>query len=286
MNIEHIRSFLEIAETGNFNRAAERLNVTQSTVSARIKSLELVLDRALFSRGPAGAELTAAGRQFRRYALSIVQTWQQAGQEIGLPEGYRAVFGLGTQVSLWDRLVLQWMAWMRDQAPDVALDVQADYSDSQMRQLSDGLLDAGVMYSPRATPGLVIEKLLEERLIMVGTEPRGVEDGWLPDYVLIDWGPEFRAQHSLAFPDMETPAITVGLGAMGLSYILANGGAGYQPLRVVRPHLADGRLHRIDGAPSFGRPAYLVHPAEPPDAEVAALALAGLRQVAASESED
>ena len=48
MNIENIRTFLEIAATGNFHRASERLHVTQSTVSARIKSLEDQLDRALF----------------------------------------------------------------------------------------------------------------------------------------------------------------------------------------------------------------------------------------------
>jgi DNA-binding transcriptional LysR family regulator len=50
MNIEHLRTFLEIAETGNFNRAAERLHVTQSMVSARIRTLEQQLDRSLFVR--------------------------------------------------------------------------------------------------------------------------------------------------------------------------------------------------------------------------------------------
>ena len=60
MNIEHIRTFLEIATTGNFNVAADHLNVTQSTVSARIKALEerghdavLVTDEGLFG----GAQL-------------------------------------------------------------------------------------------------------------------------------------------------------------------------------------------------------------------------------------
>ena len=55
MNLEHIRTFLEVAATGNFNRAADNLNVTQSTVSARIKALEDELGLALFARSHKGA---------------------------------------------------------------------------------------------------------------------------------------------------------------------------------------------------------------------------------------
>jgi DNA-binding transcriptional LysR family regulator len=121
MNIEHIKTFLEIAATGNFNRAAEHLNVTQSTASARIRALEDRLDRTLFVRGRNGASMTAAGHRFHRYALSAVRAWEQARQETALPEGYRAYLGLGSQVSLWERLILKWIPWMRREAPDVAL---------------------------------------------------------------------------------------------------------------------------------------------------------------------
>ena len=51
---------------------------------------------------------------------------------------------------------------MRHKAPDVALQVEADYSHSLMRQLADSLLDIGVMYTPRQTPGLVIDDLFDE----------------------------------------------------------------------------------------------------------------------------
>jgi DNA-binding transcriptional LysR family regulator len=59
---------------------------------------------------------------------------------------------------------------MRRAAPDVAVHVEADYSTSLMRQLGDGVLDIGVMYAPRQTPGLVVEELLVEQLILVSTE--------------------------------------------------------------------------------------------------------------------
>ncbi len=83
------------------------------------------------------------------------------------------------------------------------------------------------MYVPRTTPGLVIEPLLDERLILVATEPRAVGPGWLEDYVLVHWGDDFQAAHARAFPDMLAPTIAVGLGAIGLRTILDNGGSGY-----------------------------------------------------------
>ena len=87
MNIEHIRTFLEIATTGNFHHAAERLHVTQSTVSARIKSLEDQLERAFFLRNRNGVSLTAAGHHCQRHAVSAVRAWEQARQEVTFSGG-------------------------------------------------------------------------------------------------------------------------------------------------------------------------------------------------------
>lgn len=285
VNIDHIQTYLEIANCGSFNRAARTLNVTQSTVSARIKALEEHMGRPLFIRAHTGIELTEAGRQFRSYATNMLRLWRQAHEAVTLPRRFRTVLGLGSQVSLWERLILRWIPWMRDQAPDVALRVEADYSPSQMRQLVDGVLDIGVMYQPRHTAGLVIEQLLEETLVLVSTEEREVSQGWVEDYVFVDWGDVFRSAHGESFPDMATASISVGLGAMGLQYILENGGSGYFPMRVVRPLIDEGRLYRLAGAPVAKRPAYMVYPENPKDGELLSLALDGLRRIAALESE-
>lgn len=283
MKIEYIRTFLEIAECGNFNRAADNLNVTQSTVSARVKSMEERFGRMLFKRGHAGVELTSAGQHFLQYAHNIQRQWQQAQQRIALPESFNHTIGLGSQVSLWDSLILKWMPWMRKNASEIALHVEADYSPSLMRQVSDGLLDIGVMYSPRQTAGLVIEDLFEETLIMVTTEQSAIEGGWVKNYVFVDWGDIFRARHSEAFPDLETPAVSVGLGALGLEYILQNGGSGYFPVRVVQSLIDNQALFTVNNTPSLQRPAYMVYASAARDPESLAVALQGLREVAMSE---
>ncbi len=283
MNLEHIRTFLEIAACGNFNRAAETLNVTQSTVSARIKSLEAAFGRSLFNRSHAGAQLTAAGQHFLEYAMGMQQLWRQAHQAVNLPPNFQAAFSLAAQVSLWERLILDWIPWMRGQAPDVALRIEADYSPSQMQQLRDGLLDIGVMYQPRQTPGLIIEKLLEEQLVLVSTRRREVSFSWVADYVYVDWGDVYRFEHANAFPETGTAAVSVGLGALGLQYILNNGGSGYFPLRVVRPLIVAGDLFQLADTPEIVRPAYVVYQANPKNPAIQALALRGLHRIAARE---
>lgn len=285
MNLQHIWTFLEVANTGNFNRAADNLNITQSTVSARIKALEELIGHPLVTRSHTGCEVTAAGARFYDYANGMQRLWQKSQQSVALEPGFQSVLSIGVQVSLWEQLVLDWITWMRGEMPNVALRVESDYSPSQMRQLSDGLLDIGIMYHPRSLPGLVVEKLLEERLILVSTRPRDLSPGWIEDYVFVDWGDAFLEEHAEAFPDVKAAALSVGLGALGLQYILKNGGSGYFPTRVVQPLIDDGRLSPVGGAPVLRRPAYVVHRNDPIDRDLLMTALQGLHRIAAHDGQ-
>ncbi|MDX1540181.1 MAG: LysR family transcriptional regulator [Geminicoccaceae bacterium] len=281
MQIEHLRTFLEIAATGSFRRAAERLHVTQSTVSARIRALEERLDRRLFVRERGAIQLTAAGQRLRRHADLAVRAWEQGRQHVGLPDSLRTVFGLGVQVSMWEWLVPPWVERMRADAPDVALHIEADYSDALMRRLDDGLLDLAVLFAPRSGAGRAIELVMDEEVILVATDRRAAVPEWRPDYVFVDWSHDFRVAHAAAFPAMDTPAVTVGLPAMALALILRQGGAAYLSRYVAAPHLAAGRLHEVSDAPSFRRFAYMVQPEAPRDPDLQTHAAALVRRIIA-----
>ena len=71
MDLEQVRTFIAVSELGSFIRAADRLNVTQSTVSARIKVLEDQLGNLVFTRSKNGVTLTSAGVRFERHAASL-----------------------------------------------------------------------------------------------------------------------------------------------------------------------------------------------------------------------
>lgn len=279
MDTELARTFLEIVATGSFIRAAERLNVSQTTVSARIRSLEERLGRALFVRNKAGASLTPAGEQFLRYAPTLVQLWERARHQVAVPPGRRAVLTIGGELSLWHPLLLDWLLWMRRSAPDIALRVQVGMPEGLTNQVAEGVLDLAIMYAPQHRPGLQVDLLLEEKLVLVTTEP-GSRGAVPSDYVYVDWGPDFALQHGLGFPDLTHSGLFVGLGPLGLSYILEAGGSGYFRMRAVEPHLATGRLHLVPGAPEFSYPVYAVYSAHA-DEELIRPALNGLHTAAA-----
>lgn len=274
------RTFLEIVSTGSFQEAAERMHVSQTTVSARMRTLRSQLGQALFVRNKAGASLTRAGEKFLRYAPTLVQLWQRARHDIGVPEGRRAVLAIGGELSLWNPLLLNWLLWMKENASDIALRTQIGSQDQLTRHVAEGLIDVAIVYAPRNLPGLKIEQLVDEKLVMVTTNAElPLSDG--NGYVYVDWGPEFAIQHGTVFPTLANPSLLVGLGPMGLSYILEVGGSGYFRMSSVRPHLADGRLSIVPGAPEFHFPAYVVY-ALNNDNELLEPALKGLREVVAA----
>lgn len=246
-----------VVAAGNFVSAAERLHVTQSTVSARIKELEQQLGCTLFVRNKAGTTLTPAGRQFQKHAGILVRTVEHARHDVGVPRGFRAALTIGGRFGLWEQLLLLWLPQMRAAAPDISLRVEIGMEPDLMQGLVEGRLDIGVMYTPQSRPGLKVEMLLEETLVLVSTDPTGsAQPG--PGYVYVDWGPEFYAKHNACFPDFVGPALTANIGWLGLQHILETGGSGYFPVRLVRPYLADGTLVRLQGAPEFSLPAYMV----------------------------
>lgn len=279
MDTELARTFLAVIATGSFVEAAHRLYVTQSTVSSRIQRLEEELGAELFVRNKAGTTLTPAGRQFQRHAALLTRTVERARQEIGIVSGFRATLTVGGRVGLWEDLLLRWLPIFAALAPDIAVRALIGFEDDLMQALIEGRADIGVMYTPQARPGLTVELLLEEQLVMVSTRAQPPSEPER-DYVYVDWGPEFFAQHNLAFPGFAGAALTVNIGWLGLQHILAHGGSGYFPLRMLREHELAGRLHRVVSAPEFRLPAYLCFPAKP-DSEPLALAVDTIRRVAA-----
>jgi DNA-binding transcriptional LysR family regulator len=243
MDINLARTFLEIVDTRSFQRAAQRLHVTQTSVSARVRTLEELLGRPLFVRNKAGAVLTAAGEQFLPHATMLVQVWERARQQVAVPSGSRAVLAIGCEISLWDPLLLQWLLWMRSAAPQLAIRTEVGFPHDLLDKVAAGVLDIAIAYAPQQRPGLRVELLIEEKLVMVTTaeHPRVPRPA---DYVYVDWGPEFAAQHGLAYPELSNAAVSAGLGPLGREYLLAAGGTGYFRHDVVRSHLDSGRLRR------------------------------------------
>lgn len=279
MDVNLARTFLMVAETGSFIDAARKMNLTQSTVSARIKGLEDLLGRPLFQRSRLGAELTSAGEQFRKHALALVRLWRHAQLEVGLSDKHRDHLSVGAPNALWDGFLLRWVSWLRTNIPDIAVSATAGLSAVHTQRLVEGTLDLAVLYRPVQLPGFVIEHLFDEEFVLVTSgKPQSRRAG--QDYVFIDWGIDFQQDHAAAYPELASSALNLDLGSMGLNYLLSNEASAYFPRRMVKQHLARGRLREPKRARRFVYPVYMIFP-EARDVEAYEPILDALRREAA-----
>ena len=278
MDIIQVKTFLAVIETGSFVNAAEKVHATQSTVSARIKTLEDLIGKQLFDRSKSGTSLTAAGEQFQKHAMAMVRIWQRAQLEVGLSDDHVDHLAVGAQVSLWEGFLLQWLAWLRREHSELAVTASFGASFSLLDRISEGTLDLAIVYRPHQRPGLVLEHLFDEELVLITS---GDNTGKRPDsnYIFVNWGPEFQSDHAEAYPDLVHMGLHLDLGSIGVSYLLENKASGYFPMRVANSYLSSEELKLVKKARKFVYPVYAVYP-EQRDEEAYEPILEGLRKYA------
>ncbi len=258
MDIELARTFLAVVETGTFLDAANKVHVTQSTVSMRIRSLEQKLGQPMFERSKSGAALTAAGRHFQKHAQALVRTWTQAKLDVALPGSMVAALEIGAAPSLWDGYLVDALPDLMSAFPEMAIRASATSSEALAREIEKGSLDIAVMYQPHNTSGLAAIRLFEDEFVLVTSSTDTLLEDQNSNYVLIDWGPEFRADHLLNFPNLDAPRLQLGIGTMGLQYLKSVPAAGYFPMRIIEPELSNGWLRLVEPSPRFSYAAYAV----------------------------
>ena len=180
---------------------------------------------------------------------------------MGIPKGFSGTLVVGGRIGLWEEFLLRWVPLMQEANPQISIRAESALEPELMQGLVEGRIDIGVMYTPQSRPGLKVEWLFDERLVLISTNPKAApepQDG----YVYVDWGPEFYTRHSAAFPNFAGPSLSANIGWLGLTHVLENGGSGYFAHRIVEPLLKSRRLHLVAGAPEFSMPAYVVHPVD------------------------
>jgi DNA-binding transcriptional LysR family regulator len=254
MNLQELRTFLTIVETGSLVRASEMLNVTQSTVTARLKTLEEALGQTLLIRSKSGARLTAAGQRLHRYADTITELWQQARQEVSLPAGMSGVCNLVCDHDLWPHLGDTLFQSMKDAVPDLAISVWLGSQADIATWLDSGKADLAVTYGSAMSARQDQLVLQPDQLVLVTTS---VDQA--PDYVFVEGGTIFGRDHAVAFAANSSTRLSFGNATTGLDYILREGGSAYLPQRLIVPHIVDGTLFTVDNSPQFSRDIYLTY---------------------------
>lgn len=279
MDITLIKTFVEVLASGSFAAAAERLFVTQSAVSLRVQRLEDELGRPLFTRSKAGVELTPAGAEFERFAYGHLKLWEEGKQQIAIPEGFKKSLVIGAQYSLWPRLGFRWLDQIRAQMPELSIRAEMGMSDRLTRFLIEGVVQSALLYTPQLRPGIQVEKVMDDELVMVSSDPKLTLNTLKDHYVFVDWGPEFVQAHAINLPDLTNPGLSFALGSMAIDFISRRKLAAYAPARSVEDLIAQGQLHLVPDAPRFPYPIFHVW-RDDLDEETAAVARNTLNRIA------
>src|SRR5258708_22565463 len=147
MEFELLRAFVAVAECGGFHRAAERLNLTQSTVSQQIKRLELETKRSLFRRTTRTVALTDDGEMLLGDARRLLQLEEAAGLRLTAPQ-LSGMVRLGAVEEVAGGSLPPALGRFANMHPNVKLEVQIGVSAELIEQLDAGRLD-GVLATRR-----------------------------------------------------------------------------------------------------------------------------------------
>jgi len=260
MDIELLRTFLEVSRTRHFGQAAEALHVTQAAVSARIKTLENLLGVRLFDRLKRDIRLTPEGNRLEYYANLLIAQWRKARQDVGTG-GTTAQLAVGGSLRLWDILLQDWLHQVRRAQPDMAVIAEMHSPEVLTRRLLDGVLDLAFMLEPAQLDVLDIRPVAKLRLQLVADRAGlSVEQALGAGYLMVDWGLGHALTHRRLFPDAPEPLVRLGTARMALSHMHSLGGAAYLPESAVQAELAEGRFHRVVDAPVIEHTAYAVFP--------------------------
>ena len=174
MNLDQLRSFTEVAETGHFTRAAERLHLAQPSLSRQISTLESDLGVELFHRARGHIALTAAGERLLPLARRMLADAETARGEMAELAGLRrGRIRLGATPTLCTSLVVEVLADFHHRYPGIDIEILERGSRSLIAALMEGTLDLALIVtsvsSGAARAVLEHEPILSERLVVVSS---------------------------------------------------------------------------------------------------------------------
>jgi LysR family transcriptional regulator, cyn operon transcriptional activator len=168
IELRHLRTFIAVAETQNFTRAAKQLSVAQSGISQQIKELESGLKASLFERVGTRVRLTRAGQAFREQAAVVLRRFSEACASVDNVE--ELVVG-HLDVGVIPALNVPWippvLARFAAEYPGVAISIHEKPTNEVETEVEAGRFDLGIGLYSGSTPGVRHERLCTESLVLL-----------------------------------------------------------------------------------------------------------------------
>jgi DNA-binding transcriptional LysR family regulator len=262
LTIPHLEALVAIAELGSFRAASQRLNVTQPTISLRIKQLEESLHVNLFDRSSYRPTLTSEGKailDLARRTLELTREMNALGRRSHRIEG-KIRLGVCDTFAITCLPALLNQLEQRTPGIEVALDI--DYSANLDRGLHEGKIDTAFLTSPTAGAGIAFEQVADIELAWVANRRLGLSEGpCLPEQlasVTIITNPE--PSHLFATTNewfrragVRPSRLATCSSLLHIERLACAGvGAAILPLAILQDEFMNGSLSTIDTVPAGG----------------------------------
>ena len=266
-NFNDIQYFLEVAETSNISRAAERLGITQPSLSSAIKRLEDAVGVQLLNRGRSGVRLTKAGGELQKKGRLLLTNWEQLKLEINRQES--AVTGqyvIGCHSAVAQYSLPHFLPDLMKKYPELEIKLEHDLSRRITEKVISYAIDFGIVVNPIQHPDLVIRELCQDEVCFwVSNKPSAVQSLESGQAVLISDQNLLQVQRMLL--DMQKKKMNfrrvINTSSLELITDLTEKGAGVGiiPTRVAQKN-KKSNLKRLENTPSFKDKICLIYRAD------------------------
>src|ERR1043165_8917893 len=173
LDIRHLRYFLAVAEAGSFSRAADRLGISQPSVSQQMRDLEVSLRVPLFQRRGKRILLTPRGLIFQEHARALLHQLENFLQELNSEPGeLRGALRLGVIPVLNVPLVPQLLGAFVADHPAISVTVEEISSTEIETVFEDGRMEVDMSFLTRHSPNLRYERLCTDQFALIVAQNR------------------------------------------------------------------------------------------------------------------
>jgi len=254
MDIELIKTFLEVKDCRHFGKASENLYLTQAAVSTRVRQLERYFGVTLFHRTRNNIQLTSAGERLVPHAENMLNTLRMAKQDVALASEQVTQISIAGTPNTWDVYIHDAISKIYIDQPHISLIAEILSREQLTRQLLERTLDFAILFDPPKVDELKIESLHMFKLIPVTTFANKITmASEVQRYIMIDWGTSFINWHAKEVKGISIPAIRTSTARIALDLMLQCGGSAYLPDMLVKPFIEQGKLYEINTLPLFER---------------------------------
>ncbi len=232
VDIRFLTTFLEVAQTRHFGKAADNLYLTQSAVSARIKLLEEYFNTSLFVRNRNSIQLSPAGEKLVPYARAMASTLSDARK--ALSEADFTHLSCAATPNAFAVFVDNVLPTLEANFADISLRSDLAGIEQLSRQLHERSIDLAFTTEQLKSDDIISEKLTSVSLKLYGGKPQSSEPD-LSHYIHIDWSPKITEILLQKYPECKHARFKSANYQVAVSFMEKQGGVALLPETRVPP---------------------------------------------------